>query len=150
MKKSTSLKKRTSALRKSKSAVKHGSKSGRPGTRPVLITVLCVLAWVGISMNVVMNGVLLAFPSFFRWFGLSFPVWYTLSSLLFSIINVFVWIAIWNMRKKGIIGYVVMSILGMALSSSQFSGFTIVGIIYGFIINIIVLILLLMKYKEMR
>ncbi|MBI1970386.1 hypothetical protein HYS47_01430 [Candidatus Woesearchaeota archaeon] len=143
-------KKNTTSLRKPKSVVKNVSKTRPSGTRPVLITFLCILAWVGISLGIVMNGVLLAFPSFFRWFGLSFPQWYTLSSLLLTIISIFVWLAIWNMRKAGVIGYIATSILGWILLSFQVSTQGYFGVVWAIIINGVVIALLLMKYKEMR
>ena len=112
--------------------------------RPTLITVLCIIGFIGVPLQ--LFGIILQKLS--PWgellFGKTIPTWYMAIDILFIIMFFVGLIYIWKMKKFGVMLYGVTALLELILG--YFAG---VASLFGLMGSVIVMILFFSKFKLM-
>jgi hypothetical protein len=113
--------------------------------RPVLITVLCILGFIGVPLSIL--GVLFNMMSGvgFVPLGNVMPLWYSIFSIVWAIFYLFAVILIWKMKKIGVITYTALGIIEFIVGFT--AGFA--SILWG-ISFVIVLVLFFSQFKKMK
>jgi hypothetical protein len=121
-----------------------------PQKRPVLVTVLCILGFIGITLSIIGAFALRFMQDIpeLEVFG-ALPPWYPIFALVISILNLIALIYIWKMRKVGVIAltglFVFNIVVALLVSPSLVLGET----IFSFVINAIAIGLFWIHYGKM-
>lgn len=120
-------------------------KKNSSNTRPILITVLCIIGFIGTPLQ--FFGIILQKIS--PWgellYGKIIPTWYIFIDILFIVMFFIGLIYIWKMKKVGVLLYGVTTIL--ELVTGYFAG---VASLIGLIGSTILMVLFFTKYRLMN
>ncbi|MFC1504311.1 hypothetical protein ACFL6D_02730 [Spirochaetota bacterium] len=110
--------------------------------RPVLLTVLCVLGFIGLPLTVVIS-VLSLTSGKATIFGEPWVDWYAIANLFFAAVYLIALIMIWKMKKLGMIVYAVMVVIDYITmyAAGSFS-------ITNAVISAIIIILFFTQFKK--
>tara|TARA_Y100000034_G_C6876867_1_gene401177 strand:+ start:661 stop:1068 length:408 start_codon:yes stop_codon:yes gene_type:complete len=119
--------------------------------RPILITILCILGFIGVLFGAISSLSLILFSGTFSFGDLVEmpPLWWSITSLIILIPYLIGYIYLWKMRKIGLYILTVTLIIANILSFIvSFGG--ILSQIISLIVGLIILGLLWSQYKKMR
>jgi hypothetical protein len=112
--------------------------------RPVLVTIICILSFIGIAFSVLGLIVALVASSSIAAAGVVMPLWYTIFSLVWAAAYLYATIQVWKMKKMGVNIYTGLAVIDYVLMSIAFSlSWT------NLIITVVFLALLYSQYKKM-
>lgn len=112
--------------------------------RPILITVICILGFIGVPLSIIaaltgMSAVSLV-PNI-----APMPLWYSVFAIILALLYLIATIYIWKMRKIGLIAYTVLAIIDYAVGFA--SGFADIA---GLILAVVVMGLLYTQFSKMK
>ena len=112
--------------------------------RPILITIICILGFIGVPLTFI--GVLLNLmaPVGLVSPELAMPLWYSIFSMVWAIFYLAAVIFVWKMRKIGLIAYTILAVIEYIIGFA--SGF---ATIEALIISAIAIGLLWTQFKKM-
>ncbi|MCX5970402.1 MAG: hypothetical protein NTV14_02640 [Coprothermobacterota bacterium] len=114
--------------------------------RPIIITIICILGFVLYAIVFVLG--LIAFIGLASLFGMGL-IWIGLLSLVLTLIFFWPLIGYWNMRKWGPIMFTVLTVISIILELVGGSFLTTWDSIISLIINVIVIVVGFLYYKQM-
>jgi cytochrome bd-type quinol oxidase subunit 2 len=106
-----------------------------PRLRPLIISILTVLGFIGIPLSV------------FGIFTMQFS-WLTIYSAIFVILSLISYIAIWKMLKKGVYIFFGISVIGILVSLTQYFNF--ITLLLGLVVPIIYLSAIAYHWKKFK
>jgi len=113
--------------------------------RPTLITIICILGFIGAVLTPIGLFVNSFSPTGVVEPPVQFPIWYIIFSLVLLLAYLFGLVEIWKMRRRGIEIYTITAIVEY-----------VIGFIFGFasilglVVSIIAIGLIWMYYKKMH
>lgn len=111
--------------------------------RPVVISIICVLGFIGVILTPVALWLSLSVTSTTGQ-ATELPKWYTAQSLVFALIYLYALIQIWRMKRIGIEIYTMAAIIEYAIGFMY--GLVSVG---GIIVSVVALGIIWVHYKKM-
>jgi len=110
--------------------------------RPTLITVLCILGFIGGVYNIINYTLIMILPPFN---ALNLPSWYFITALILTLGYIVSLIYIWKMKKVGVIIYTLLVLI------TQLIVFIVMGSLSFIALPIIIVIIILFftKFKQM-
>jgi|SRR3989344_664732 len=112
--------------------------------RPALITVLCILGFIGVPVSVA-AALLVLNPAISKILEKLIPAWYAIFTLIFAIFYLISFYQIWKMRKVGVLFLTALVVIDQATM------FTLgIGHPLFIMLDAIFVGLFFLKYQEME
>ncbi|MEI8339336.1 MAG: hypothetical protein WCF94_01590 [bacterium] len=112
--------------------------------RPVLVTIICILSFIGIAFSVFGLIMALVASSSLAAAGVNMPIWYSIFSLVWAVGYLYATIQIWKMKKMGVNIYTGLAVIDYVLMTVAY-GLSMPSLV----ITVVCLVLLYTQYKKM-